>query len=118
MFDVKRKYSEDEVLIFGGQFADKFTDAYFSELKYHGLAIVRNAVADRVEKVIANYSDHADVPLPTKLREEMFEAALSEADRSLSTLLGDLIADDTGQPKIFDPVVQASVISGCSSGMG
>lgn len=74
-----RKYDDDEVLIFGGKFADEFTNRFFSAMRHKIGEAVRNAVADNVETVMRNHIGYAEVPLPAALREAMTIYALDAA---------------------------------------
>lgn len=77
--EFKRKYDEDEILIFSGKFADEFTRRFFSAVQNKVGEIVRNAVADNVESVMKNYKGDGLVPLPADLKADMHFSALDAA---------------------------------------
>lgn len=80
-------YSEDEVLIFGGKFADQFASVFFSKLGADHHDSVRNAVADAVEKVMKGYKGRASVPLPKDLLDAMDSVADVIARSTLAALV-------------------------------
>lgn len=66
-----RKYDEDEIMILSGQFADHFQNEHrLTDEK-------RNLVADRVERIMAEYTGPNRVPLPGDLVDEMEREALA-----------------------------------------
>jgi nicotinamidase-related amidase len=64
-------YSEDEVLIFAGAFADECVKRTFPDLVEDEFDRVRNLIADAVEPLIRNYDGFPSVPLPKWLRVDM-----------------------------------------------
>jgi hypothetical protein len=79
-----RKYSDDEVLIFSGKFADKFTADWFQTYRNSKFESVRNAVAEEVEGVMRGYAATSEmVPLPKDLLHMMTTAANAVVDTAL-----------------------------------
>ena len=88
---VPATYDADEVLIFGGQFADTYTEKFLTDPldRFHYEEIVRNAVADAVEKVMTEWKGGAPVPLPEELRNAMTQVADVVAPAVLSAAKAD-----------------------------
>jgi hypothetical protein len=81
------KYSDDEVLIFGGKFADQFAAVFFARIQAMHGDTIRNAVADAVEVAIRDWPGDPYVPLPKNLIADMTVRAQHVAHEKLAALL-------------------------------
>lgn len=81
------KYTEDEILIFAGKFADKAVKDFLYNIQSNHVEAIRNAIADAAEGAMSAYKGIADVPLPKDLLEEMGRVGQAAASQTLTEIL-------------------------------